>query len=109
MDNSSVLAGLCFALVIGIIGATCLTIHACEVADKATVGRVEQNVDTENFERSEAYRQGLRRDFDELELAYAHAKSDDERRTVLAVLRHRAEGCPPDLVPQDVKELLAKE
>lgn len=83
-------------------------IHACEIADKATLGRAEQDVDTKNFERSEAYRAGLRRDFDELELAYARAKSRDERETIFSVLRHRAEGCPPDLVPDDVKQLLAK-
>jgi len=94
--------------IIALVGLGGFAIHACAVADKATLGRVEQDVDTHNFERSEAYRAGLRRDFDELELAYARAKSRDERETIFSVMRHRAEGCPPDLVPDDVKQLLAK-
>lgn len=82
-------------------------IHACSVADQATLGRAEQKVQTQNFEESEAYRAGLRRDFDELMLSYSRAKSDDERATILAVMRHRAEGAPPELVPADVKNMLA--
>jgi hypothetical protein len=94
--------------VVFVVGVTAWGIHACTIADEATLGRTEQRVRTQNFEESEAYRQGLRRDFDELMLSYSHAKSDDERATILAVMRHRAEGAPPDLVPQDVKDLLAK-
>ena len=37
----------------------------------------------------------------------SRAKSDDERATILAVMRHRAEGAPPDLVPANVKNMLA--
>ncbi len=83
-------------------------IHACSVADQATLGRAEQKVQTDNFEQSEAYRAGVRHDFDELLLSYAHAKDDGERSTILAVMRHRAAACPPELVPQDVKDLLNK-
>lgn len=83
-------------------------VHACVVADKATLGRAEANVETRNFKESEAYQEGVRRDFDELLLSYAHAQSHDERAAIFAVIRHRAEGCPPELVPDDVKQLLAK-
>lgn len=92
-------------LVLGLAG---WGFHACQVADKATLGRAEQRVETKNWEESAAYRAGLRRDFDELLLSYAHAKTDDERAAVLAVMRHRAEGAPPELVPDDVKDLLRK-
>ena len=81
-------------------------IHACNTAENATLGAADQEVTRRNFERSEAFRAGLRRDFDELMLAYAHANSDDERVTVLSVLRHRVEGAPPEAVPQDVKDFL---
>ncbi len=95
-------------VVLVIMGIAGFAWHACSVADQATIGKKEMQVQTKNFEESEAYLAGLRRDFDELMLAYAHAKSDDERATVLAVMRHRAEGVRPDLVPQDVKDMLAK-
>lgn len=95
-------------VVIALAIVSIFTIHALTVADKATIGRAEADIDTDNFHRSVAYREGLRRDFDELLLSYAHAKSHDERATIFAVIRHRAEGCPPDLVPADVKQLLAK-
>ena len=80
--------------------------HACDVGDQATLGNLEQKVRTRNFEESEAYRAGLRRDFDELLLSYAHAKSAEEKATIRSVIRHRAEGCPPDQVPQDIRDLL---
>jgi hypothetical protein len=110
-DDGEISVSTWVLLVLGIIivlGALGFGIHACSVADEATLGAAEQNVRTRNFEQSEAYKAGLRRDFDELILAYAHAKSHDERATIFAVIRHRAEGCPSDQVPEDVKQLLAK-
>jgi len=83
-------------------------VHACVVADDATLGREEATVQRRNFEESASYRAGLRRDFDELMLSYAKARSDDERSAVLSVLRHRVEGAPPDAVPQDVVDFLKK-
>ena len=97
---------------VGILGAAILItgagfwIHACVIGDDATLGRLEQNVRTQNFEQSEAYRAGLRRDFDELQLAYAHAKTAEEKATIRSVIRHRAEGCPPDQVPPEIRDLL---
>lgn len=105
--NSGLIVGSMLAGVVLIVAAG-FGIHACEVADKATLGRAEQTVETQNFEQSEAYRQGTRRDFDELLLQYTHAKSDDERATIRAVMRHRAEACPPELVPQEVRNIIAK-
>ncbi len=81
-------------------------IRACWLADKATFEPAGMEQDRRNFEQSEAYHAGLRRDFDELRMAYAKAKDDDERSAILAVLRHRAEGAPPDAVPEDVKQFL---
>lgn len=93
--------------VIFLIGLAGWGIHACNTAEKATLGAVDQEVERRNFEHSQAYREGLRRDFDELMLAYAKAKSDDERAVILSTLRHRVEGAPPEAVPQDVKDFLA--
>lgn len=82
-------------------------IHACNTAERATLGAVDQEVDRQNFEHSQAYREGLRRDFDELMLAHSKAKSDEERTVIMSTLRHRVQGAPPEAVPQDVKEFLA--
>lgn len=93
--------------VIFLIGLAGWGIHACNTVEKATLGAVDQEVDRRNFERSQSYREGLRRDFDELMLAYSKAKSDDERAAILSVLRHRVQGAPPEAVPEDVKQFLA--
>jgi len=93
--------------VIFLIGIAGWGIHACSIAENATLGAADQEVQRRNFEHSQAYREGLRRDFDELMLAYSRAKSDDERITILSVLRHRVAGAPPEAVPQDVKNFLA--
>ena len=109
MSDSEYSPGTWVSIILGaviLIAATGFGIHACSVGDQATLGRAEENVRTQNFEQSEAYRAGLRRDFDELLLAYTNAKTDEEKMTVLSVIRHRAEGCPPDQVPQDIKNLL---
>lgn len=97
----SIIAVLCF---VGVVG---LGIHACSTAERATLGATDIEVDRRNFEHSQSYREGLRRDFDELMLAYAHAKSDDERAAILSVLRHRVQGAPPEAVPADVKQFIA--
>lgn len=93
--------------VIFLIGLAGWGIHACNTAERATLGAADQEVDRRNFERSQSYREGLRRDFDELMLAYSRAKSDDERAAILSVLRHRVQGAPPEAVPEDVKQFLA--
>lgn len=80
--------------------------HACATTDEATLGNVDQRVRTHNFEQSVAFREGTRRDFDELRLAYAKAKTAEERSTIRSVIRHRAEGCPPELVPPEIHDLL---
>lgn len=106
-DYSFITATLVIAVILCFVGAG-FGIHACVIADQATLGKAEQKVQTDNFRQSEAYREGLQRDFDELLLSYSRAKSRDERATIFSVMRHRAEGCPPEFVPQDVKDLLAK-
>jgi hypothetical protein len=94
------------AIIVLVIGAG-WGIHACNIAENATLGAADQEVQRRNFEHSEAYRAGLRRDFEELMMAYAHANSDDERAVILATLRHRVEAAPPEAVPQDVKQFLS--
>ena len=95
-----------FIAACALAGGVMYSFHACSVADQATLGLAEQDVRTRNYERSEAFRAGTRRDFDELYLAYVRAKSDDEKGAILGVIRQRAEGCPPDQVPDKIRELL---
>ena len=94
-------------IVLFALGAVGWGFHACSTAEKATLGAADIEVDRRNFERSQSYREGLRRDFDELKLAYARAKSDDERAVILSTMRHRAAGAPPEAVPSDVKQFIA--
>ncbi len=106
-DEPSV--GTWVAIILGVIilvVALAFGIHACSVADQATLGLAEQDVRTRNFEQSEAYRAGLRRDFDQLRLAYVSAKSADEKAAILSVIRHRASECPPDQIPSEIRDLL---
>lgn len=102
-------AGFAALCIIALAFLGCLggwAIHACNTAENATLGVLDQEVERQKFEHSQAYREGLRRDFDELMLAYAKAKSDDERSVILATLRHRVQGAPPEAVPQDVKDFI---
>jgi hypothetical protein len=107
--SESATAGLIVVGVIVLATGLGLYVHAVSVADKATIGRVEQRVETENFEQSVAYREGTRRDFEELRLSYTRAKSQDEKDAVLSLMRHRAAGCPPELVPEEIKRILAED
>lgn len=76
------------------------------IADTKYLGAAQENAETQVVEQSKTYRDGVRRDMDELLLSYKTAKSPDEKATVLSVMRHRAEGVPSDLVPIEVKQLL---
>ena len=58
------------------------------------------------YEETKSYRDGSRRDFDNLYLAYKGAKSDDEKAAVLSVLRERAASAPAEVVPTEVYQLL---
>ncbi len=58
------------------------------------------------YEETKSYRDGSRRDFDNLYLAYKSAKSDDEKTAILSVMRERASSAPEDVVPTEVNQLL---
>ena len=109
MNNDSNFWLILFVILgaLGFIGFVSWGVHACNTAENAAFGGVDQEIARRNFEKSQAYREGLRRDFDELILAYSRAKSDDERATILSVLRHRVAGAPPEAVPEDVKKFLS--
>lgn len=102
-------AGLTAISIIGVfflIGCLVFGVRACNTAEKAAFDPVDQEIDRRTFEHSQTYREGLRRDCDELMLSYSKSKSDDERTVILSTLRHRVEGAPPEAVPQDVKQFL---
>jgi len=84
-------------------------VHASNVAEKATLGAADVEVDRRNFEHSQAYREGLRRDCEELIYSYRKAKAakdDESAKAVLSLLRHRVAGAPPEAVPSDVKQFI---
>lgn len=105
--NAGLIALAGFALILLVVGSS-WAIRACNIAQRATLDPVEHEIDRQNVEQSQAYQEGLRRDFDELLMAYAKAKTDDERSIILSTLRHRASGAPEGSIPQDVKDFLAR-
>jgi hypothetical protein len=89
-----------------LLGGIVWGFHACSTAERASLGAIDNEVDRRNFEHSQAYREGVRRDCDQLMLSYAQAKDDDERAAILSVLRHRTQGAPPEAIPDDVRTFL---
>jgi hypothetical protein len=81
--------------------------HLASIVDQATLGRLEQNVQTKNYEESAAQLQGLRRDIDNYKLEYLKATDPAVKAAILSSLCHRAQGVRSDLLPDDVKPLLA--
>jgi hypothetical protein len=99
------LAWLVFAGLVLLVG-TGVMVRLCGIADTKYLGTIDQNAQREVYENTKAYRDGVRRDFDELRLGYMNAKTPEDKATVLSIVRHRAEGVPPELVPDDIKKML---
>jgi hypothetical protein len=59
----------------------------------------------EVWENTPSYYAGTRRDFDSLILQYKLAKTAEEKAAIVAILRHRAAGAPPELVTFEVQQL----
>lgn len=93
----SVLAGL---LVLGFV------LNAVGLVNYQFFAPKYENARREVFENTKSYRDGSRRDFDNLYLAYKTAKSDDEKAAVLSIIRERASTAPEDVVPAEIKQLL---
>jgi hypothetical protein len=81
-------------------------VRAWALGSDRVLGLAEENVKTHNFEESQAYRQGIRQDFDNLLLQYTRAKDPGEKAAILSVIRHRAGDCPSDQVPSVIRDLL---
>jgi hypothetical protein len=88
-----------FALIAFFIGALSLGITK-------TFGPAGASVRREIYEETKSYRDGTRRDFDNLYLQYQSAKSPEEKSAVLSIIRHRASGAPPEVVPTEIRNLL---
>ena len=65
-----------------------------------------EQVRREVFENTKSYRDGLRRDFDNLYLSYETEKDPDAKAAVLSVIRHRAAGVDHDFLPDNIRNLL---
>lgn len=98
--------GLCAVGLLFILTAVGFWVRGASLASDKAFLVPEANVQTEAFEHTEAFREGTRRDFAELSLAYSTEKDPDAKRAILAVIRQRANGCPADQVPSNVRSLL---
>lgn len=65
-----------------------------------------EQVRREVFENTKSYRDGLRRDFDNLYLSYETEKDPDTKAAILSVIRHRSDGVDPAFLPENVRNLL---
>ena len=65
-----------------------------------------EQVRREVFENTKSYRDGLRRDFDNLYLSYETEKDPDAKAAIKAVIRHRAEGVDPSFLPDNISSLI---
>ena len=66
----------------------------------------QEQVRRDVFENTKSYRDGLRRDFDNLYLSYETEKDPATKSAILSVIRHRADGVDPDFLPSDIRNLL---
>jgi len=67
-----------------------------------------ENARREVFENTKSFRDGSRRDFDNLYVAYQSAKTPEEKQAILSVIRQRVYGVPEDQVPSEINQLLTK-
>jgi hypothetical protein len=97
--------GCCVIAALAIGTGLVFYVHALTIVDTKVFGVADQNAQTDVYRHSEAYREGLQRDFDNLLVEYAKAGAD-EKPVILSTLRHRAEGAPPELIPPGVRALI---
>jgi hypothetical protein len=83
-----------------------LFLRAERIWETKTFGVAEQNAQTQVFEQSEAFKEGTRRDFANLYLAYTTEKDPSSKQAILSVIRQRANGCPAELVPANIRSIL---
>jgi len=67
-----------------------------------------ENARREVFENTKSYRDGTKRDFDNLYVAYQTAKETEEKTAILSVIRERVSGTPNELIPSNINQLLTK-
>jgi hypothetical protein len=89
-----------------LVAALALSLRLIGVADTKYIAPVEQNAQTKVYEGTKAYQDGVRRDFEDLRLAYIQSKDPEAKAAILATMRHRAAGVPPELLPNDVSDLI---
>ena len=66
----------------------------------------QEQVRREVFEQTKSYRDGTRRDFDNLYLQYETEKDPDAKNAILSVIRHRAFGVDSNLLPNNIRNLI---
>jgi len=91
-----------------LIGALGITIRFCSVADTKYVEPVAESARRDVYENTKSYRDGTKRDLEELYLSYVQAKTPEDKAAILSVMQHRAESAPPDVIPPAVQALLNK-
>ena len=61
------------------------------------------------YEETKSYRDGSRRDFENLYVAYTTATTPEDKTAVLSVAKERADGVNPESVPDNLKQLLCNQ
>lgn len=61
------------------------------------------------YEQTKSYRDGSRRDFENLYVEYMAQPDPASKSAVLSVAKERADGVNPEIVPQNLKDLLCNQ
>ena len=102
-----VLKGFCVViLVLFVLGVVSFGVSAIGFGNYWFWAPKNEQVRREVFENTKSYRDGLRRDFDNLYLSYEQEKDPDAKAAIKSVIRHRADGVDPELVPDSIRNLL---
>lgn len=89
-----------------LLGIIAMAVNATAYGNYKFWAPKQEQVRREVFENTKSYRDGLRRDFDNLYLQYQEEKDPNTQAAIKSVMRHRADGVDPDFVPDNVRNLL---
>lgn len=99
--------------IIGIlfVGVLCATVgvfvlNAVGLTNYSIFGPRYENVRREVYEQTKSFRDGSRRDFDNMYMAYTEAKDPAEKAAILSVMRSRAAGVDMNMLSPQARSLL---
>ena len=95
-------------LVIGLIMALSYGFGWFGVGYTKTVGKAQQNAETEVFKQSQSYIDGKNQELSKLQLEYKLAKADDEKAAIKATILHSFAGVDENILSEDLRAFLDK-